>query len=220
MLHKTKAVVLKTIKYRETSIILTLYTEKFGTKTFIVNGVRTKKPKHSMAFFQPLNLLETVVYNKENANLNHIAEIKTAVPFLTIPYNHVKTAQALFIAELLNRLIREEQSSEDLFSYLYNALELFDHLEENYKDFHLQFLLKLSKYLGFDAKAFHPLIRDHIDDEKGKLLADLLNQPFGELKDLSTQARNDLLDDILRFYRIQTDEPLDLKTLYVFKSMI
>jgi DNA repair protein RecO (recombination protein O) len=220
MLYKTKAIVLKTIKYKESSIILTLFTEKLGAKTYMVNSVRTKKPKHSMALFQSLSLLDLVVYNRESANINRASEIKPAVLFSSIPYNNTKTAQALFLAELLNKLIKEEHPSAELFEYIYNSIELFDHLTENFQNFHLQFLLKLSKYLGFAAEAYHPLIRDNFDVAQGKLLSDLLYNPFDKPPVLTGKARGDILDDILRFYRNHTDEPLDLKSLQVFKSMV
>lgn len=220
MLYKTKAIVLKTIKYKESSIILTLFTEKFGAKTYIVNSVRTKKPKYSMALFQSLSLLDLVVYNRESANINRVSEIKPAVLFSSIPYNSTKTAQSLFLAELLNKLIKEEHPSQELFEYTFNSIELFDHLTENFQNFHLQFLLKLSKYLGFAAESYHPLIRDNFDEVQGQLLSDLLYNPFDKPPALTGRARGDILDDIVRFYRNHTDEPLELKSLKVFKSMV
>ena len=220
MLHKTYAIVLKTIKYKESSIILTLFTEKFGARTYIVNSVRTRKPRYSMAFFQPLSLLDLVVYNKETANINRVSEVKPAVLFSSIPYNSTKTAQTLFLSELLNKLIKEEHPAPDLFHFMFNSIELFDHLPDNYQNFHLQFLLKLSKYLGFAAEAYHPLIRDNFDVAQGKLLSDLLYNPFARPPALTGKARGDILEDILRFYRNHSDEPLELKSLKVFKSMI
>lgn len=219
MLHKSKAIVFKSVKYKESSLIVTLLTRKFGIRTYIVNSVRTKKPKYSIALFQPLSLLEVVVYNKENANINRISELKAASLFTTIPYDNIKTAQVLFIAELLNKLIKEEEPSDDLFDFIFHSIELFDHLKDKYQNFHLQFLLKLSKYLGFAAESFHPLIRDHVDEEKGKHLSELLFSSFDKGPVISSAVRSNLLEDVLRFYRHQTDSALDLKTLQVFKMM-
>lgn len=173
-----------------------------------------------MALFQSLSLLELVVYNKENANINRISEIKPAVLFSTIPYNSTKTAQTLFLAEILSKLIQEENPSPELFSYIFNGIELFDHLQENFQNFHLQFLLKLSKYLGFAAEAYHPLIRDNFDEAQGKLLSDLLYNSFDNPPKLTAKTRSNILDDILRYYKNHTDEPLELKSLQVFKSMV
>lgn len=220
MLHKTKAIVFKVVKYRESSLIVTLFTNKFGLRTYIINGVRSKKAKFSIALFQPLSLLDVVVYNKENANINRISEIKASVLFTSIPYNNVKTAQALFIAELLNKIIKEEEPAHDLFEFLFNSIELFDHLLTNYNNFHLQFLLKLTKYLGFSAESYHPLIKDHIDEEKGKMLSDLLLNPYNNAPGLHQKDRTVLLDDILSFYRYHMEMPLELKSLKVFKMMI
>lgn len=219
MLHKTAAIVFKTVKYKESSLIVTLLTKKFGIRTYIVNSVRTKKPKYSGALLQPLSLLEVVVYNKENANINRITELKAAVLFSSIPYENIKTAQILFIAEILNKLIQEEEPSEDLFNFIFHSIELFDHLPSGFQNFHLQFLLKLSKYLGFAAESYHPLIRDHVDEEKGKQLSKLLFSSFDQAPVIPSGERTDLLEDILHFYRHQTDSALELKTLHVFKMM-
>lgn len=219
MLHKTRAVVLKTIKFKESSIVTTLYTDKFGAKAYIVNNVRTKKPRHSMALFQPLSLLELVVYNKENANINRISEIKPASHLTTIPYDHIKTTQVLFLSEILARVIREEEPSHELFEFIFSSIELFDHLEGHYENFHMQFLLKLSKYLGFAAESYHPLIRDHLDEERGQLLSKLLHSPYDASFQLSKNQRTMVLDDILRFYKNQTDVPSELKSLKVLRDL-
>lgn len=219
MLHKTKGIVFRTIKYKESSLIVTVLTKKFGIKTYIINSVRTKKPKYSIALFQPLSLLDLVVYNKENANIQRISELKAAHLFTTVPYHTTKTAQVLFMAEILNKLIKEEEPSEELFDFIFHSVELLDHLEDDFKCFHLQFLLKLSKYLGFAADSYHPLIRDHIDEIKGSQLSELLKNSYSECPSLTNEERKHLLDDILRFFRHHTDMALELKTLNVFKMM-
>jgi DNA repair protein RecO (recombination protein O) len=82
MLHKTKGIVLHYIKYSETSIIVKIYTETFGIQSYIVNGVRSKNNKNKIALFQPLTLLDMVVYHKANAtSLNRIAEVRCSEPF-------------------------------------------------------------------------------------------------------------------------------------------
>jgi len=82
MLHKTKGIVLNYIKYSDTSIIAKIYTEAFGLQSYIVNSVRSSKAKNKIALFQPLTLLEMVVYHKNHQGLQRISEMRTAEPYL------------------------------------------------------------------------------------------------------------------------------------------
>ena len=80
MIHKTKGIVLRAVKYGETSLVLTLFTELFGLQSYIVNGVRTisKKGSSKSVFFQPSAILDLVVYHNEYKNLQRIKEYKWA----------------------------------------------------------------------------------------------------------------------------------------------
>ena len=101
MLYKTQGIVLNYIKYRETSIIVRIYTESFGLASYIINGVRSKKARHKIAFFQPLTLLDMVVYHKRNAKLNRVSELKCKEPLMDLPTNIKKSSIAIFITEIL-----------------------------------------------------------------------------------------------------------------------
>jgi DNA repair protein RecO (recombination protein O) len=82
-LHKTRGIVLRTVKYGETSIIVTIFTELFGVQSYLVNGVRTstKKGSGKASMFQPAAILELVVYHNELKHLNRIKEFKWAVMY-------------------------------------------------------------------------------------------------------------------------------------------
>jgi DNA repair protein RecO (recombination protein O) len=83
MLHKTRGIGLSYLRYRESSIITKIYTEAFGIQTYIVNGVRSSKSKNNrIALFQPLTLLDMVVYHKNKEDTVHrISELKCYAPF-------------------------------------------------------------------------------------------------------------------------------------------
>ena len=57
MTHKTRGIVLRSIKYGETSLVVTVFTELFGIQTYMVNGVRSSKSARSV-FFQPAAILD------------------------------------------------------------------------------------------------------------------------------------------------------------------
>jgi DNA repair protein RecO (recombination protein O) len=149
MIHKSKAIVLHQVKYAETSLIVTLYTESSGRQAYIINGIRSSKSKPKMALFQPLSLLEIDAYVHPGREINRLKEFRLLESYQTIPLNVVKSSIALFLAEMLNKVLRSEESDVHLFEFLTSSLLYFDSLPEGYSNFHLWFLLQLSAYLGF-----------------------------------------------------------------------
>src|SRR6187200_113375 len=101
MLHKTRGVVFRFTKYGESSIIVNIFTEMFGLQSYIVNGVRSRTVKSRIALYQPLTLLDLVVYHRENANINRIKEVKCLYPYQSIPTDIKKSALAIFIMEVI-----------------------------------------------------------------------------------------------------------------------
>ena len=99
MLHKVRGIVFRFTKYGETSIIVTIFTDQFGLQSYIVNGVRNRSLKSKIALYQPLTLLELVVYYRENANLNRIKEVKCFHPYQTLYSEINKSTVGMFITE-------------------------------------------------------------------------------------------------------------------------
>jgi DNA repair protein RecO (recombination protein O) len=124
MLHKTRGIGLSYLRYRESSIITKIYTEAFGIQTYIVNGVRSSKSKNNrIALFQPLPLLDMVVYHKNKEDTVHrISELKCYAPFHSIPFDVIKSSLALFITEILGKTLREEESNELLFRFIEESI--------------------------------------------------------------------------------------------------
>src|SRR5688572_26013551 len=149
MLVKTRGIVLNYIKYRETSIIARVYTEALGLQTYIINSIRKKGPGSRIALFQPLTLLEMVVYKSASGGITRISEYKCAHPFQTLLYDIRKSSIALFLSEIISASVKEEEENPPLFKFLYQNIVAFDNLEKNFENFHLSFLLQLSHFLGF-----------------------------------------------------------------------
>lgn len=149
MLHKTSAIVLHTTPYSNTSVIAKLYTREFGLQGYLVNSVRSAKAKNKNAYFQPLTLLDLVVYHNPAKNLQRISQLEYLHRFSRIPFQTHTGAQALFIAEVLYRTIREEESNPVLFDFITESILFLDKSDEPLPDFHLLFLLKLAAFLGF-----------------------------------------------------------------------
>src|SRR5690606_15189127 len=107
MRKKTKGIVINYLKYRETSIIVRIYTRQLGLKSYVVNSVRSEIPRYKIALFQPLSLLELVVYHREGVSLNRISETKLAYAFHRIPFDYYRSGIAMFVGEVLGKAIYE-----------------------------------------------------------------------------------------------------------------
>ncbi|MDX1627381.1 MAG: DNA repair protein RecO, partial [Fulvivirga sp.] len=192
MLHKTRGIVFKFFKYGDTSIIAKVFTSKFGLQTYIINGVRSKRSRHKIALFQPLTMLEMVVYHKPNKEINRIAEIKCETPFTSVHSEMQKTAIAMFLAEVMYKTIKEEGASEDLFDFIFSSIVLFDHAASHYQNFHLQFLLKLSKYLGFAVDTSEQVFGS-LDNKEKELMLKLTVSSYEEWIQLENETRRKFL---------------------------
>jgi DNA repair protein RecO (recombination protein O) len=149
MLIKTKVIVLSTVKYQEKSVIVKCFTKTDGLKSYFVrDAFSSKKGNQKMAYFQPLTLLEIEANHKNKGTLEHFKEIKLATTFQTIPLNVVKSTIVMFLSEMLNNSIQEEERNEPLFIFIENALIWLDH-HDQIANFHLVFLLEITKFLGF-----------------------------------------------------------------------
>ena len=135
MLLKTKGIVLNFIKFKETSIISKIYTERFGVQSYIINGIRVKKPKFKISFFQPLSLLDLVVYNNRKSSINRLSEVKFDYIYLTNYQHPEKISICFFLSEVLMKLINFQIHDSKSFFFLRKSLLEFDKLEENFENF-------------------------------------------------------------------------------------
>lgn len=148
MIVKTFAVVLSAVKYSDSSKIIKLYTEASGVKSFIAKSVYTKNNRKN-ALFMPLNLIEIIFEDKNQQNLHYFKEASHAHHYQTLYQTPPKTTMTLFLTEILNSVLKEEESNPGLFQYITTSLKEFDKKESACADFHLWFLINLTKYLGF-----------------------------------------------------------------------
>ncbi|MFD2144107.1 DNA repair protein RecO [Mucilaginibacter antarcticus] len=167
MLHKTRGIVLKTTDYGESSVIVQVFTEKLGLQSYIINGVKKPKAKISRNMLQPLHLLDMVVYHKAAGNVQRISELKTAPVLQTLPYDIIKSSMALFLNEVLYKSIKQQTADEHMFDFVFSAIEWLDHQTDGLANFHLLFLVKLTRYLGFYPDRYQVDNADYFDLKDG-----------------------------------------------------
>ncbi|MBD2702218.1 DNA repair protein RecO [Spirosoma sp. BT702] len=229
MLQKTRGIALSYIRYRESSIIARIYTEEFGLQSYLVNGVRSARSKNNkIALFQPLTLLDMVVYNKPDRDLHRLSEMKTSYPFQSLPFEVSKSTIALFVTEMLNKVLKEEASNPMMYRFLIDSVLFLEEAQTNYENFHLTFLLKLSFFLGFgpeSSREFETQLRENSypflpDVEMETALNIMLRQKLGTLIKLSRAGRNELLDALVAYYQIHIDSIGEVKSLPVLREVL
>jgi DNA repair protein RecO (recombination protein O) len=186
-----------------------------------VNGVRSKNAKGKIALFQPLTLLDLVVYYKENASIKRIKEIKCLHQYQTVSTDIRKSSLAIFINEILNKAVKDESHTGEIFEFLLSSLILLDHQEDNLENFHLIFLIKLSRFLGFGAHQAEEILGVRmLDRNEEEILGNLLNADFTESVSMTNEQRRNLLEAILRFYTTHIESLGEIKSIQILKEIM
>ena len=146
---KTKAIVLSSLKYSDTSLIVKCFTYEDGVKSYIIKGIlKAKKGGIKVAYFQPLTQLTIVANHNNKSTLNTLKEVQVLNPYTSIYRDIVKQSVVLFISEVLSNSIQEEESNTSFYNYLEAGLNWLDS-HDKIANFHLLFLLNASRFLGF-----------------------------------------------------------------------
>ena len=173
MYQKLTGIVLHNLRYNDTSNIVDIYTEQSGRVSFLVKIPRSRKTGVRSVLFQPLALVELDAEVRLTSNLHRIREAKSLHPFRSLPYHPYKSSIALFLAEFLYRALREEAPNEPLFAYLVHSIRWLDECEGRpFSNFHLVFLMRLSRFLGL-----YPNVEDYTEG----CYFDMLNANFTPL---------------------------------------
>ena len=221
MLHKTRGVVFRFTKYGETSIIVNIFTELFGLQSYIVNGVRSKSSKNKIALYQPLTLLELVVYHRENANINRIKEVKCLHPFQSIPVDIKKSSSAIFMNEIINKTIKEESHAHELCNFMIDSFVTLDSMQSKVENFHLLFLLKLSRLLGFGAHNLNEVMGVRATDRATEhILEQLIESDYLDPIAMTNIQRRDILDLLLRFYADHIESLGEMRSVQVLREVM
>jgi DNA repair protein RecO (recombination protein O) len=220
LIHKTRGIVFRFTKFRETSIIVTIFTDLFGLQSYMVNGVRSKSSKNKIALYQPLTLLDLVVYHREHANIERIKEVRCLYPFTTLTTDVKKLTIGMFIQELLNKAIRHESHAKELFDFLFDALTKLDLLQSNSENFHLVFMIRLARHLGFGPQQANEIVGGRIaDEETEKALSALLGSDYHDNLNINIQTRRNVLDLLAGFYNDHMDLG-EIKSIQVLREVL
>lgn len=174
MLQRTKGIVLHTFKFKDNQLIAVVYTEMWGRVSYVVSIPKTHKSGVRYLLLQPLAEVVVEADMKPKASLFRVKAVSASQPFVTLPNDSVKSVIALFLQEFLYRAVREEgQPNEALYAYLVHAVRWLDMAEKDYANFHLVFLMRISRFLG---------LRPNVEDYHSGCYFDMLNASFVDSK--------------------------------------
>lgn len=149
MLTETEGIVIQSRKYGDTSLIAHIFTQEYGMQGFLVRGVYRKKSAFSPSYFQHLNRLQVVMYYKTQRQLQNLRELRVNPLFRQVPYQIGKTSMAMFLAELLGKVLQDEEPTDPLFHFLQFGIQRLDDWEGSLSLFPLLFMLDLAHHMGF-----------------------------------------------------------------------
>ena len=243
-LHKTKGIVLRTVKYGETSLIVTMLTQLFGLQTYLINGVRSssKKGAGRATIFQHAAILDLVVYHNDLKQLQRIKEFKWSFLYQQTLSNVPKNTVALFMVELLTKSVKQPEANSNLFHFCEDAfIHLDKSSDEVMANFSLFFALHLATLLGFRMQNNYSELRKYfdlkegifvssqpthphfLDDKQAAITAELLKvmhpDELAEIK-LNHNFRRNLLGAFETYYSLHIHDFGSLKTLPVLREIL
>lgn len=233
----TKAIVLSSLKFGDTSLIVKCYTEEEGVKSYLLRGVlKPKKTGVKAAYFQPLTQLKIIANHNTKGSLNSIKEVQVVNPYKTIHTDIVKQSVVFFLSEILASSIQEEEQNITLYSYLETAFIWLD-VHDKIANFHLLFLLNLTGFLGFypdtskkDKIGFNLLEGNFSNNTADKNV--LFKNDFHQFKKLlginfdsienvsySKDERQLVLQMIIEYFKLHLDSFRKPKSLQVLETI-
>ena len=239
MLEKTSGIILHQLKYTDSEIITQIYTRKFGRQSFLIRGISNRKAGKHNIHFQPLSILDLVMYYKESRGMQTIKEFSVAYAPGDIYNNLKKSCIAIFLGEVLTSVLREESPHEELFDYIKDAILYFDNCKERFSNFHIAFLAGLCSYLGFEPGrkendenqffdmmngafvAIPPIHGNYTGKEISDILAGFFSSSWDKMDGiaLSGSVRNEVLDALLKYYSAHLPILKKINSLEILKEV-
>ncbi len=239
MLEKTEGIVLHTFKHSDSGIISHIFTRKYGRMSFMVKGISRKKGTTHRAYFQPLQPLSIEFYYREKRDLHVIKEASPLFNYLNLHSDIRMNSIIMFLGEVLYKALRPSGPDENLYKYVIDTLEYLDNEKRVMPNFHIGFIIGLTKYLGIAPSNNYSDILKYFDMQNGvymehpplhgyymgkvysSLLNEFLKSSINECNNisLSGQNRREFLDDMLVFYSLHLPGFKNIRSLKIYSEM-
>ena len=237
---KIQGIVLQSIRYGDTSLIVKVFTRNYGLKSYMVKGAFNRSSKNRVALFQNLNLINYIGVEKTNkGTLGYLKDVQLSIVYQSLPFVMNKSAILMYISELLSKTITEQEQNEALYDFIVRSLQWLDLVEKDFANFPLFFTLELTRYLGFYPKSNHkegycfdmmegsfahdyPLHPYYFDTESAELLSRFLDKGIDEACGIPLRVaqRRELLDNLIVFMRLHAPVMKDFHSHEVLKTVL
>ncbi len=238
LIYHTRAIVLRTVKYGETSLIVDMYTEQKGHQTFVINSVRKAKAVTPASSLQLLSLVELVAYHQDHKKIHRIKEARLEHTWQSIPFDMRKSAVITCLAEMCSKCINTSEPHPELFTFLHDSLVAYDTPGPFDRDFLIRFLVSLSQYLGFgmdfeihgkDGRYFD-LLEGHIvsvrpthnylmDMEDLRLLGEIMKSGSEAKAEVTHDVRKRLVDLLILYYQLHVESLREVHSLKILREL-
>ena len=235
-----QGIVLQSIRYGDTSLIVKVFTRSLGLRSYMVKGAFNRNSKSRAALFQNLHLINYVEAGKPNrSSLGYMKDVQLATVYQSIPFVMNKSAILMYVSELLSKTITEQEQNEPLYDFIERSMLWLDLVHQDYANFPLFFTLELTRHLGFYPKTNHeagycfdmmegsfahdyPLHPYYFDAEDALLVSQLLNAGIDETCriPLHVSQRRSLLDGLIVFMRLHAPVMNDFHSHEVLKTVL
>ncbi|NLA49897.1 MAG: DNA repair protein RecO [Bacteroidales bacterium] len=239
MIESTKAIVLHQIRYSDSSIIIRLFTSKFGRISCMVRGMGNRKAGRNKVLFQPMSVLDLSLSYRESREIQTITDFSPSYSPAAIWSDIRKCTVAIFLGEVLTSVLREESPNEPLFRFIEDSVRYFDKCGEGSANFHLAFMARLTGFLGFEpsgevftgAKYFdmlngqfvnHPPAHRHFaNPEISGVLSELFTSSPEEANKIALKGsvRNAILDTLVNYFSLHLPGIKKIKSLEVLRQV-
>ena len=239
MLHKTRGIVLHSLPYSDRYAVTLIYTEEFGRVTYLTSQSKSRKSKVPRSLFHPLAILDLEVEHQNLRNIQRINEIKIHFPLVTLLTDPVKNALGIFLAELISKVVCEEQTNRLLFDFLLQSIQVLELTNTSPANFHLVFMIHLSRLLGFYPNTadyrkgmyfdmrngtftrHRPAHIHFLSPEEGTIFYNLLRMSYENMSvfRFSGWERQVIIHRILEYYRLHLNDFPEIKSLAVLHDV-
>ena len=237
---KIQGIVLQSIRYGDTSLIVKVLTRNYGLRSYMVKGAFNRGSSQRAALFQNLHFIQYVEVGRPNkGTLHYMKDVQLSLVYHSIPLEMNKSAILMYVSELLTKTLTEEAPNTTLFDFVHQSMQWLDLVEEGYANFPLYFTLELTRLLGFYPKTNHqqewcfdmmegsfahdyPLHPYYFDASDAYLLASLLDLGIDEACRLpmSTQQRRAMLNGLITFMRLHAPVMNDFHSHEVLQTVL
>ena len=239
MLHKTRGIVLHSSPYNDLYAITLVYTEEFGRVPYLTMQSKSRKSKIPRSLFHPFAILDLEVEHQNLRDIQRIKEAKMHIPLIALLTDPIKSALCIFLAELISKVIREEQTNRLLFDFLLQSIQILELTPASPANFHIVFMIRLCHLLGFYPNVtdyqegtffdmrngtftrYKPMHIHFLPPDESIVFYNLLRMSYENMSAFrfSGRERQEIIHRILDYYRLHLSDFPEIKSLEVLHDV-